>query len=180
MITSRILIKSALLADYFKYIFPPDPEDGLCRISTTHPTGSLIIALAEPAPFAFNPEGEHVLGIAIPYSRNASSAIEGRWVFFTKSSMSRINLALQAEFDIEFAGYYRRGEQLGIRKMDIIEAFILSRNLAAESYDSLHKRVYRKELKSLKEIRRKLLRKAYYINESIDYTGLKSNETSGD
>ena len=56
--------------------------------------------------------------------------------------------------------------------MDIIDAYIFSRGLAPESYDALHKRVYRREQKSREELKRKLLRKAYYINESINYSGL--------
>jgi hypothetical protein len=59
-----------------------------------------------------------------------------------------------------------------MRKMDIIDAFILSRGLIAESFDALSKRTYRKELRNQELVRKRLLRRAYYLNESINYTGL--------
>lgn len=180
MYSSKLAIKNSILEDYFRYIFPPEKEGGPCVVSACHPTGALIIALADASAFPFHIEGDHIVEVDIPWSRNATSAIDGHWVSFSKGAMSRINLALQAEFDIEFAGYYRKGEQLGMRKMDIIDAFILTRGLSAGTYDALHKRTYRKELKNQEKVRKQLLRRAYYINESIDYSGLKTNETSGD
>ena len=55
------------------------------------------------------------------------------------------------------------------RKEEIIEAFILSRKLfSAEYFESLHKRAYRRELKELEALKRKLTRRAYYIESLVD------------
>lgn len=164
--------KNALLADFLIYLFPPDEKDGPLKVSSTCAAGALLIALAEPSAFPVEPEGAHRVRLDLPWVRNATSAIHSKWVAYSKSSTARINLALQAEFDLDFAGYYRKGEELGIRKRDIIDAFIFSRGLSPGTYDALHKRVYRREQKNQDDLRRKLLRKAYYINESIDYSGL--------
>lgn len=173
MYDCTFIAKSAILADYLRYIFPPEVKDGPLKVTATRPTGALMVALAEPSVFPFTSTAEHQVPLELPWHRNATSAIHDRWVFFSKGAMARINLALEAEFDLEFAGYYRRGEQLGIRKMDIIDAFILTRGLAAGSYDALHKRVYRREQRTQERLRQRLLRKAYYINETIDYKGLE-------
>lgn len=172
MYEAEINIKSQMLADFLRYIFPPAAGSELCRVSTTRPTGMLIVALAEPAALPVNVSGDHVVKLDIPWSRNATSALENHWILLDKNATARINTALEAEFDLEFAGYYRRGEQLGMKKMEIIDAFILSRGLAATTYDTLHKRTYRKELLAQERTRQQLLRRAYYINESIDYEGL--------
>lgn len=173
MYDCTFVAKSSLLADYLRYIFPPETGGGPLKVTTTRPTGALMVALAEPSAFPFESSAEHQVSVELPWHRNATSSIHDRWISFSKGAMARINLALEAEFDLEFAGYYRRGEQLGIRKMDIIDAFILTRGLAAGSYDALHKRVYRREQRSQERIRARLLRKAYYINETIDYKGLE-------
>lgn len=164
--------KSALLADFLRYIFPPESKDGPLKVTSTCATGALLVALAEPSAFPVQPAGANQVRLDLPWSRNATSALECKWVAYGKSATARVNLALQAEFDLDFAGYYRKGEELGVRKMDIIDAYIFSRGLAPESYDALHKRVYRREQKSREELKRRLLRKAYYINESINYSGL--------
>ena len=164
--------KNSLLADYLRYIVPPDEKDGPLKVSATCATGLLLVALAEPSAFPVEPDGANRVRLDLPWSRNATSAIHSKWVAYNKSATARINMALQAEFDLDFCGYYRKGEELGIRKMDIVDAFIFSRNLAPGCYDALHKRVYRREQKNQEELRRKLLRKVYYINEAINYSGL--------
>ena len=53
------------------------------------------------------------------------------------------------------------------------DAFITSRKLfSTDCFDALHKRVYRKGQASFEAIKQRLIRKAYYIDESIDYKGL--------
>lgn len=169
-----LALDSQLLADYCRYIFPPagGEENGVCRVTATRPTGQLIIAFASPSAFPVQTSGEHLVELDIPWNRNATSSLQDHWVTLDKGAMAKINLALKAEFELEFAGYYRRGEALGMRKMDIIDAFIFSRRLAPDNYDALHKRVYRSQQRNQERIRQRLLRKAYYLNESIDYTGL--------
>lgn len=164
--------KNALLADFLKYMFPPEEQNGPLKVSTTCATGALMVALAEPTVLPSRTDCPYQVSINLPWCRNATSEIHSKWISYNKSATARINMALQAEFDLDFCGYYRKGEELGIRKMDIIDAYIFSRSLAPGSYDALHKRIYRKEQKAQEQLRRKLLRKAYYINESINYSGL--------
>lgn len=166
-------IETLMLADYFRWLFPAEATDGRCRITITHPTGALMTALAQPAALRVKPDGANILHCQLPQlHRRGNFDQENHWLFYDQSSTRKINLALRAEFDLEFAGYYRRGEQLGMRKMDIIDAFIFSRGLAAENFDALSKRTYRAQVRDQERIRKKLLRRSYYINESIDYTGL--------
>ncbi len=172
MFQLTISVESRMLADYLRYIFPPEEGSELCRVSATRAVGSLLIAFAKPAVMPVPVEGKHLVKLDIPWYRNATSDLENHWLYLDKGGTAKINLALKAEFEIEFAGYYRKGESLGMRKMDIIDAFIFSRNLATENYDALHKRVYRSQQRAQEQLRQKLLRRAYYLNESIDYTGL--------
>lgn len=169
----ELAVESQMLADYLRWIFPPGEGSALCRVSITRPVGALMVALASPALMRAQVAGDHVVQLDLPQlHRRINSDQENRWLYFDKSATAKINMVLGAEFDLEFAGYYRRGEQLGMRKMDIIDAFILTRGLAAGTYDALSKRTYRREQRSQEKIRQRLLRRAYYINESINYTGL--------
>lgn len=172
MFQAVISIESQLYADYLRYIFPPDEGSDRCVISTTHPTGALMVAYAKASEKPVDVHGDHLVKVDLPWYRNATSAIENHFIYFDKGATARINLALKAEFELEFAGYIRRGEECGMRKMDIIEAFIFTRGLTPENYDALHKRTYRKAQRNQERLKQKLLRKAYYINEQIDYKGL--------
>mgnify|MGYP007069853037 CR=1 FL=1 len=173
MYEADIAVKSQMLSDYLRWLFPPGREGGPCQVSITHPTGALMVALAKPACMPVTPSADHVVKLDLPMlHRRANSGQENHWLFYDKGSTEQINMALEAEFDLEFAGYYRMGEQRGMKKMEIIDAFILSRGLAATSFDALSKRVYRREQRSQEKIRQRLLRRAYYINESINYAGL--------
>lgn len=172
MFTAVINIESQMLADYLRYIFPPERGSDSCAVSTTHPTGALMVALARASDVPVEPAGDHLVKVDIPWYRNATSSIENHFIYFDKGATARINLALKAEFELEFAGYIRKGEECGMRKMDIIEAFIFTRGLTPENYDALHKRSYRKAQRTQERLKQKLLRKAYYINEQIDFKGL--------
>ena len=169
----EIAVKSQMLADYLRWIFPPEEGGTLSRVSITRPVGALMVALAQPAVMRAQVTGDHVVALDLPMlHRRVNSDQENHWLFYDRGATEKINLVLEAEFDLEFTGYYRRGEQLGMRKMDIIDAFILSRGLVADTFDTLSKRTYRREVRSQEKIRQRLVRRAYYINESIDYTGL--------
>ena len=174
MFQAVISIESQLYADYLRYLFPPDKGSGCCAVSTTHPTGALMVAFARASEMPVEIHGDHLVKVDLPWYRNATSSIANHFVYFDKSATARINLALKAEFELEFAGYIRKGEEYGMRKMDIIEAFIFTRGLTPENFDALHKRTYRKAQRSQERLKQKLLRKAYYIDEQINYKGLTS------
>lgn len=167
-----------ILADYLGYLFPPD-KDGVLQVSVTSSTGKLLLAFAKCSQGPVPCTGPDVVRLALP--AHHLSSLNNRFLYYTKEDMIRLNLALRAEFDLDFEAYFRRGEALGIQKKDIIDAFIFSRKLTTEAdpdtlqktHATLHKRIYRKQLNDLEDTRRKLLRKAYYINESINTTGLE-------
>ena len=177
MYLSVINVESQMLADFLRYLFPPDEKSGVCMVSVTHPTGALMVACARASDTPVQSAGDHLVQVDLPKYGNGTFPLLNHYVYFTKADTTRINLALRAEFELDFAGYYRRGEELGMRKMDIIEAYIFSRGLAPENYDAMHKRVYRNQQRAQERIKQRLLRKAYYLNESINYDGLTSDKT---
>lgn len=176
MYLSVISVESRMLADFLRYLFPPDEKSGALNVSARHPVGALMVAYARASDTPVNTTGDHLVEVDIPRYENATSSLKNHYVYFTKGATARINLAIRAEFDLDFAGYYRRGEELGMRKMDIIEAYIFSRKLAPENYDAMHKRVYRNQQRANERVKQRLLRRAYYLNESINYDGLTSNK----
>ena len=169
---------SQLLADYLKYLFPLNDETGAHKVSMVRPVGKLLTVLACPA--EQKPAQEDMLLLELPQYHNATASLKNKWLIYTKSDTERINIALKAEFDLDFECYYRAGEALGFQKKNIIDAFIFSRKLTTELEDdtlekthaTLHKRVYRDQVYNMEQIRKRLLRKAYYINSKIDLTGL--------
>lgn len=176
MYQSVINVESTMLADFLRYLFPPDEGSDLCRVSASRPVGALMVAFARPSLMPCPVSGDHLVGLDIPWYRNATTSLTNHHVYFSKEASARINLALKAEFDLDFAGYYRKGEELGLRKMDIVEAYIFSRRLAPDNYDALHKRAYRNQQRAQERIKQRLLRKAYYLNESINYDGLTNSK----
>ena len=81
----------------------------------------------------------------------------------------QLNISLRAYFELDFWEFVQRRKALRQRKEEIIEAFILSRKLfSAEYFESLHKRAYRRELKGLEALKRKLARRAYYVESLVD------------
>ena len=166
-----------MLADYLGYLFRPD-RDGVLQVSVTSSTGKLLLALAKCSDGPMELSGDGVVCLALP--EHHLSSLKNRFLYYTKEDTVRLNLALRAEFDLDFEGYFRKGEALGIQKKDIIDAFIFSRGLTTETdpetlqktHATLHKRIYRRQLNNLEHVRKKLIRKAYYINESINTSGL--------
>ena len=177
MYLSVINVESQMLADFLRYLFPPDEKSGALNVSARHPTGALMVAYAKASVTPVNTAGDHLVQVDIPFIHGATSSLTNHYVYFPKEATTRINLALRAEFELDFAGYYRRGEELGMRKMDIIDAYIFSRKLAPENYDAMHKRVYRNQQRLQERMKQRLLRKAYYLNESINYDGLTADKT---
>lgn len=143
MYLSVISVESQMLADFLRYLFPPNETSGVLDVSARHPTGALMVAYARASDTPVHPSGDHLVEVDIPYFHGATGSLTNHYVYFTKEATARINLALKAEFELDFAGYYRRGEDLGMRKMDIIDAYIFSRRLAPDNYDAMHKRAYR-------------------------------------
>lgn len=172
MMVVKLKVDSPVLADYLRYLFPPD-DSGVLKVSSVPALGKLLVAhvreSGRPVP---GPEGAGVLALDLP-AVPATQSLRDKFLYYSSSSAAALNLAASAVFDLDFTGYYRKGEALGLKKKDIIEAFILSRKLvSSDCFDALHKRVYRRGQKNMSDIAARLVRKAYYIDESIDTQGL--------
>lgn len=167
-------LDSDMLTDYIRYLFNSDGSSPL-KISSSHEFGELLIAHARTSdrPVA-RPEGDHVIEIELP-TNNTTQSLANRFLYYSKADMKRLNMGLRAIFNIDFQQYYLKGVEMEFTKKDIITAFITSRKLfSTDVYDAIHKRAYRREVAKQTKLTKKLLRKAYYINESINTTGLNT------
>lgn len=171
MVHVKLKVNSQVNLDYLAYRYPPDAAGTLAVSSDT--LGKLLIAHCRISDMpVMEPDGDNVVTLALPVNQ-ATQALANKWVYYSAADCSALNMAISAVFDLDFTGYYRKGEALGIKKKDIVEAYIVSRRLfSADCFDALHKRVYRRSQDTMEQLTRKLLRKAYYIDESIDYKGL--------
>lgn len=165
-------VDNDMLTDYIHYLFDGG-KDGPLKVSATSELGELLIAHARisdrPVP---KPEGDNVIEIELPLN-DATQSLANRFLYYSKADMKRLNMGLNAIFNIDLRTYYLKGLDLEWPKKDIITAFITSRKLfSTDVYDSLHKRAYRREIAKQSKLTKKLLRKVYYIHESIDSTGL--------
>lgn len=170
--TIQFKVKNQMLADYLRYLFPPD--DGALRLNSEHAIGKLFIAHCHtadrPVPIM---HGDNIVMLRLPLC-NATQSLNNKFLYYSSADIAQLNLALKAYFDIDFMGYYRRGEAAEFSKRDIVEAFILSRRLiSSDNFDALHKRVYRRQQEQYATLQRKLQRKAYYIDESLNTKGIE-------
>ncbi|MFR5936281.1 MAG: hypothetical protein ACLUGU_12170 [Alistipes shahii] len=86
-----------------------------------------------------------------------------RYVFFTEADTKRLNMILDALFNIDLDTYYLQGIQAGMPKRDIIEAFVVSRHLVSADYaETLGKRAYRTSLAAIRRKADLIHRKARY------------------
>ncbi len=170
--TVQLRIDNPMLLDYIGYLFPV--EGDTLKVNSEHGLGKLIIAHCRQSPKPVEPVlGEYVVTLRLPLC-SASQNLEYKFLYFSRADMTQLNQALRAYFDLDFTGYYRRGESAGFSKKEIIEGFIQSRRLVSrDNYDALHKRAYRKQRERDALLAKRLMRKAYYVDESLDTSGLK-------
>ena len=132
--------------DYLAYLFERDTS-GAYIVTARNCFGKLIIG--------------HTQAASLPPKEACGK--------FAVTFILPINISLRAYFELDFWEFVQRRKALRQRKEEIIEAFILSRKLfSAEYFESLHKRAYRRELKELEALKRKLTRRAYYIESLVD------------
>lgn len=169
----KLKIESQMYADYIAYLFPPD-EDGVLKVSSEHLMGKLLIAHCRVAPRPiFELDGELMISLRLPQCE-ATQNLRNKFLFYNAGDMIQLNQALRAVFDLDFIGYYRKGQATEFAKKDIVEGFVTSRKLVSTDYvEALNKRAYRRQQKADAALIKKLQRKAYYIDESIDDSGLK-------
>ena len=175
MMTVYLPVNEALLTDYLKYLFPTEKGSSCLKVSGACSFGKLLIAnittSGHPVPV---PEGDNVIKLHIP-KQDCTQDLADKFLYFTHGAVCRLNAALKAVFDMDFHDYYQRGIDQGYQKKDIIDAFITSRELSSvDPGDALHKRTYRHEQKKRLSRARYLARKANYIQESLDTSGLNT------
>lgn len=166
--------ENMMLTDYLRYLFPPDDNGNVCVVKSAHDFGALLIShVRESERPVMIPEGDFVLELKLPLC-DATQSIANKFIYYSVGDMRRLNSGLAAIFDIDLKAFYLKAEGMGFSKKEIIEAFVISRGLAGcDPYDALHKRIYRSEQAKMKAVSRKLLRKVYYMFESLDIDGLK-------
>lgn len=166
-------VDEVLLTDYIKFLFPEEKDTKYLKVSGSHPFGKLVIANVSVSgrPVA-PPEGTNIVTLHLP-KQDATQDLANKFLYYTAGAICRLNAALKATFDMDFHDYYQRGIDLGYQKKDIIDAFIISRKLCSvDPADALNKRTYRHELKKMEKYTAYLSRKANYIRESLDTSGL--------
>ena len=91
--------------------------------------------------------------------------------------MNRINLALQAVFNLDFAVFMQKGLSAEFSKTELIDAFITSHGLVTtDNFEALHKKEYRLMQRKKESIFHKLYRKSSYIQETIDFSVKKKQQ----
>lgn len=168
-------VKETVLTDYIKFLFPMEKGSDFLKVSGAHPYGKLLIAnISVSEKPVYPPEDGNIVKLQFP-RQEATQDLKNKFLYYTTGATCRLNLALKATFDMDFHDYYQRGVDLGYQKKDIIDSFIFSRGLCTvDPSDALHKRTYRHELKKLEKYTAYLSRKANYIRESLDTTGLNT------
>ncbi len=177
----KLKVDNPMLADYLAWIFPPDKEGAPLRVTAGNSIGRLLVAHCqvtdngrEREPVSRGSRSVTV-NLSLP-NDSATKPLLGKWLWYSPASTAALNMALKAVFDIDFHAYYLKGLEIGHQKKDVVEAFIVSRGLfSVDCFDSLHKRVYRRSQQTLESLTTRLMRKAEYIDSTINLKGLKDD-----
>ena len=154
--------------DYLAYLFERDTS-GAYIVTARNCFGKLIIGHTQAA--SLPPKeacGKFAVTFILPINE-ATQNFQNKFIYLSAQATKQLNISLRAYFELDFWEFVQRRKALRQRKEEIIEAFILSRKLfSAEYFESLHKRAYRRELKELEALKRKLTRRTYYIESLVD------------
>ncbi|MBR1926173.1 MAG: hypothetical protein IJ840_00195 [Bacteroidales bacterium] len=176
-------VYSPILADYLAWLFPPREPGGPLIVRAGNPMGKLLVAhcrVSDTPVKAVDPEeGSKTkpiwFDIELP-DNDATWPLRTKWLWYSPADIKALNMALRATFDLDFGLYYMKGISQGLMKKDVVTAFVVSRSLfSKDSFESLHKRAYRKDLVSLERRIKQLLDKATYIDKNINLTGLNDD-----
>ena len=169
--TAEIYVEEGLLLDFFRFLFPQSPENGHYQVTSTNLVGEMMTHLAQPTVLPVTLGVETGMQICVLDIPSVDGLPRGGWLQYSRSNILRINHILNAYFDLDFYRYYMKGIQYGYEKQETVESYVISRNLAAgEPFDTLHKRVYRKQMDIMKQRVTQLQRKAKYFFDESDPT----------
>ncbi len=159
-----LTLESNLLRDYLGYLFEKSSRDEYI-VTARNDFGKLLIAHLKAADREPTTKSScRTVTLQLP-SNGATLNFNNKYVYYSSQSISQLNNALTAIFNMDFWRYSLQGKSMKLRKEEMIEAFICSRKLLSdEFFESLHKRAYRKDIERLKLLTKKLKRRYYYID----------------
>ncbi|MGM9748310.1 MAG: hypothetical protein ACI3ZN_05885 [Candidatus Cryptobacteroides sp.] len=160
-----------MLKDYLRYMMAGNDQasDDSIKINGATWFGTLLIACIKtsPTPVHQDTSGKVAVRLELP-SSDSTANLNNKWLYITSSDTKRLNSALMTIFEIDLFSYYEKAKHLGIQKKDAVSSFIVSRQLISKDvYEAIHKRIYRKEAARLDDMQHRLIRKLYYIDETI-------------
>ena len=112
---------------------------------------------------------ENCIEIVVP-TRIARSA-DKHFLNILKEDVQKINDHIAEKYDFDFDTFYHSGIKQGFQQKDVIEAFIISRNLIPffnGEIETIKKREYREELKLLAQKAENMRLQAYRRTKKID------------
>lgn len=112
---------------------------------------------------------DNCIEIVVP-TRIARSA-DKHFLHILKEDVQKINDHIAEQYDFDFDRYYHSGIKQDFMQKDVIEAFIISRNLIPffnGEIETIKKREYREELKLLKQKAENMRLQAYRRTKKID------------
>ncbi len=159
---------SPLMLDYLRHLFNAEPDEPI-RISLANDFGRMAVGLYKSSATPVEQIDDDLTATLVLPRHPTTKSAQFRYVFFTDTDNKRLNLILDALFNIDLDTYYLQGIQAGMPKRDIIEAFIVSRGLVTKDYtETLNKRAYRTSLATIRRQTDLLHRKARYHLSRID------------
>lgn len=151
-----------LSLDYLRHLFNAPVSESI-RLSLANDFGRMAVGLykASDTPVDY-PEDNLTVTLVLPRHQTTYPAMT-RYVYFTEADTRRLNMILDALFNIDLDTYYLQGIQAGMPKRDVIEGFVVSRHLVSADYaETLGKRAYRSSLTAIRRKTDLISRKARY------------------
>lgn len=158
----RFRANDQLTIDYLRHLFNA-PASGPIRLSLANDFGRMAVGLYKVSDTPIGrPDDDLTVTLVLPRHQTTYAAMT-RYVFFTEADTKRLNMILDALFNIDLDTYYLQGIQAGMPKRDIIEAFVVSRHLVSADYaETQGKRAYRTSLAAIRRKADLIHRKARY------------------
>jgi len=141
---------SRLALDYLRHLFKAEPT-GPIRISLANDFGRMVVGLYKSSNTPIERAADELTVTLVLPRHRTTNAAQFHYAFLTDVDIKRLNMILDALFNIDLDTYFIQGIQAGMPKRDIIEAFVVSRNLVSGDYtETLGKRAYRTSLDTIR------------------------------
>jgi len=160
-------IKKAIYRDYLKGIF--ELRNGKLVLTRDHDFGRAIISRISYSRKPVDNEVDHTTVVfSVPASRLMNNASR-YYLYLTKDDERKLCEQLELIFKLDMDRYFLEGCKLKMMRKDIVQAFILKRNIVTLIGDNetLKKREYRDQQNKLKTYTQMLLKKVNYLDSQI-------------